>query len=124
MVSRAWLDAVTAGAVAASDYVVSHLDELAKTTPDQPEREQKINDFAAAFVARAYRRPLSDEEKERFVRVHFKEGLTPAQVVKRLVLQTLSSPRFLYPDAGWPDTPDRWTLASRLALYLWDSVPN
>jgi hypothetical protein len=124
MVSRAWLDAVTAGAVAASDYVVSHLDELAKTTPDQPERVQKINDFAAAFVARAYRRPLSDEEKERFVRVHFKEGFTPAQSIKRLVLQTLSSPRFLYPDAGGPGTPDRWTLASRLALYLWDSVPN
>jgi len=124
MVSKAWLDAVTAGAVIASDYVVEHLDELAKTKADQPERRQKIEDFASSFVARAFRRPLGDEDKSRIVRAHFKEGLTPEQSIKRLVLETLSSPRFLYPDLGSPGKPDRWTLASRLALFLWDSVPN
>src|SRR5690606_3335141 len=75
MISRAWLAAVTAGAVADSDYLVGHLDDLANTIPDKPERVQKIRDFAATDVARACRRPLSEEEKERFVRVHFKEGL-------------------------------------------------
>jgi hypothetical protein len=124
MVSKAWLDAVTAGAIIASDYVVEHLDELAKTKPDQPERRQKIEDFAATFVARAFRHPLGDEDKYHFVKAHFKEGLTPEQSIKRLVLETLSSPRFLYPDLGSPGKPDRWTLASRLALFLWDSVPN
>jgi len=124
MVSKAWLDAVTAGAVIASDYVVEHLNELAKTKADQPERRQKIEDFASSFVARAFRRPLGEEDKSRFVRAHFKEGLTPEQSIKRLVLETLSSPRFLYPDLGSPGKPDRWTLASRLALFLWDSVPN
>jgi len=126
MVSKAWLEAVTAGAAMASDYVVGHLDELAKLKRDEPapERTQKIEAFAEAFVARAFRRPLSDEEKERFVRVHFREAGNPEQAVKRLVLQTLSSPRFLYPGVGGPAKPDSWTVASRLALFLWDSVPN
>ncbi len=124
MVSRAWLESITAGAVAASDHVVSHLDGLAKTKPDQADREEKIRNFAEAFVARAYRRPLSDEEKERFVSVHFQDSPSLEQSVKRLVLQTLSSPRFLYPDAGLTGKPDRWTIASRLALFLWDSGPN
>ena len=126
MVSKAWLEAVTAGAAMASDYVVEHLDELAKLKRDQPEpeRQKNIDDFAEKFVARAFRRPLSDEEKERFVRKHFKENVSPDQAVKRLVLQTLSSARFLYPEAGGPEKPDQWTIASRLALLLWDSVPN
>lgn len=126
MVSKAWLEAVTAGAAMASDYVVDHLDELAKLKRDQPEpeRQKNISDFAEKFVARAFRRPLSDEEKERFVRKHFKETNSPDQAVKRLVLQTLSSARFLYPEVGGPEKPDQWTIASRLALLLWDSVPN
>jgi hypothetical protein len=126
MVSKAWLEAVTAGAAMASDYVVEHLDELAKLKRDQPEpeRQKNIHDFAEKFVARAFRRPLSEEEKERFVRKHFKENASPDQAVKRLVLQTLSSARFLYPEVGGPEKPDQWTIASRLALLLWDSVPN
>lgn len=126
MVSKAWLEAVTAGAAMASDYVVGHLDELAKLKRDQPEPERRknIHEFAEKFVARAFRRPLSEEEKERYVRAHFKETESGDQAVKRLVLQTLSSPRFLYPEVGGPAKPDQWTIASRLALLLWDSVPN
>lgn len=126
MVSKAWLEAVTAGAATASDYVVAHLDELARLKRDEPAREraEKIDAFAEAFVARAFRRPLTDEEKERFVRVHFKGSPSPEQAVKRLVLQTLSSPRFLYPEVGVPAKPDSWAVAARLALFLWDSVPN
>ena len=124
MVSKAWLEAVTSGSVVASDYVVGHLDELAKTKADKPDRVKKVREFAESFVARAFRRPLSDEEKKRFVERHFEENENLEQAVKRLVLQTLSSPRFLYPEAGAPGKPDQWTLASRLALQLWDSLPN
>lgn len=124
MVSKAWLEAITAGAVMTSDYIVAHLDELAKTKAGQPERREKIEAFASSFVARAFRRPLSEDEKVRFVSVHFKNGLSLEQSLKRLVLQTLSSPRFLYPDLSSPGKPDRWTIASRLALTLWDSLPN
>ncbi len=124
MVSKAWLESVTAGAAMASDHVVAHLNELAKTKRDDPERRKKIEEFADQFVARAYRRPLSEEEKERFVRSHFREVENPEQAVKRVVLQALSSPRFLYPDLATPAQPDGWAIASRLALVLWDSVPD
>ncbi len=122
-VSKAWLEAVTAGAAAASDYVVLRLDELARTKRDQPDRREKIEAFAEQFVARAFRRPLSEAEKASYVRIHFQGDAPVEQAVKRMVLQTLSSPRFLYPDLSAVQ-PDSWTLASRLALILWDSVPN
>lgn len=124
MISKAWLDAVTAGAVAAADYVVDHLDELAKTKRGQPERRQKIEAFASQFAARARRRPLSEAERERFVLSHFKESDQPEAAVKRIVLQSLSSPQFLYPDLATPSKPDGWAIASRLALFLWDSLPD
>lgn len=124
MVSKAWLEAVTAGAVQASDYIVARVDELARTKRDDPERRQKIEDFAATFVARAFRRPLDEEEKNRHVRRYFQENENLDQAVKRLVLATLSSPRFLYPEAGAPGRPDSWLLAARLALTLWDSMPD
>ena len=43
-----------------------------------------------------------------------------------MVLFTLKSPRFLYPEwqALAKDTKDSFVVASRLALYLWDSVPD
>ncbi len=126
MVSKAWLEAITAGAALAAEYVVEHFDELAKFKRDEPEEERrkKTDEFAEKFVARAFRRPLSDEEKERYVRVHFKETQSTDQAIKRLVLQTLSSPRFLYPETGGPAKPDPWMVASRLSLLLWDSLPN
>lgn len=126
MVSKEWIEAVTAGAAMASGYVVEHLDDLARIRHDspEPERTKKIGEFAEAFVERAFRRPLSEEEKERFVRVYFKEKPSPEQAVKCLVLRTLASPRFLYPEIGSAPKPDHWTVASRLALFLWDSVPN
>lgn len=124
MISKAWLEAVTAGAAEASDYIVSRIDELARTKRDQPDRRQKIEEFAQKFVERAFRRPLGEEEKERYVRAHFKDTENLDQAVKRLVLATLSSPRFLYPDLAAPAQPDKWAIASRLALTLWDSVPD
>ncbi len=124
MVSKAWLEAVTAGAVQASDAIVSRVDDLAKTKRDQPDRREKIEAFAESFVSRAFRRPLSEEEKNEHVRKFFKENENVDQAVKRLVLATLSSPRFLYPELGGPERPDGWLLASRLALTLWDSLPD
>ena len=123
-VSRAWFDAITAGAADASDYVVVHLDELAGTKADKPDRPEKIREFAARFVERAFRHPLGAEERSQFVDSHFKATPSPEQAIKRIALLTLTSPRFLYPGVTESGKPDKWDLASRLALTLWDSVPN
>lgn len=123
-ISKAWYDAVTGGAVQSADYIASHLDELVRSKPDDPQREKKIHDFAEQFVARAFRRPLNSEEKDRFVDSHFQYAKTVDVGMRRLVLFTLTAPRFLYPDWQKKKAPDQWDVAARLALVLWDSLPD
>lgn len=123
-VSKAWFEAVTIGATEAAGYVVEHLDRLARTKSGQPDRERKIREFGLQFVERAFRRPLTEEERKRFVDQQFEQAATPEQALKRLVLFSLTSPRFLYPGFRGDAAPDKWEIASRLALSLWDSLPN
>ncbi|MFT4691309.1 MAG: hypothetical protein ACI9OD_003532 [Limisphaerales bacterium] len=123
-VSKSWFEAVTAGATEAAAYVTQHLDQLAGTKPDQPDRARKIGEFGVKFVERAFRRPLTEAERKRFVDQFFDGAATLEQAVKRLVLFTLTSPRFLYPGFRGDQAPDQWEIASRLALSLWDSLPD
>jgi mono/diheme cytochrome c family protein len=123
-VSNAWLAAVTRGASEASAYVVRHIDQLARTKEDAPDRAQKIKEFADEFVIRAFRRPLSEDERKRFVERHFEQAKDLDQAIKRLVLFALTSPRFLYQGFPGEQPPDQWETASRLALALWDSLPD
>ena len=123
-VSRAWFEAVTAGATDTAAYVVNHLNQLARTNPKQPERIQKIRTFAVQFVERAFRRPLNEKERQEFVDQHFDQASSLEQGAKRLVLFTLTAPRFLYPGYRDGQEPDQWDIAARLALALWDSLPD
>jgi len=123
-VSKAWFEAVMAGATEAADYIIRHLDELAGARAGQADRERKIREFGRAFVERAFRRPLSDEERRRFVDPHFEQARSVEQGARRLVLFALTSPRFLYPGLRGNQAPDQWEIAARLALALWDSLPD
>ena len=129
-VSRTWIDAVNASATETADYVVDHLNGLVKAKKDQPfeERARKIGDFGVQFVSRAFRRPLNEEERVRHVDQYYKDAESLEHAVRKLVLATLTSPQFLYPELGAksnPDgKPDSWTIANRLALMLWDSLPT
>lgn len=126
-VSKAWFEAVTDGASEAAAYVTRHLDQLAgvdreKTKP--LDRARKIGEFGVKFAERAFRRPLTENDRKRFVDQFFDEASTLEQAVKRLVMFTLTSPRFLYPGFRGDQAPDQWDVASRLALSLWDSLPD
>ncbi len=123
-VSKAWIEAVTTGAIDASDYVLNRLDLLARTKPNQPDRAKKIGEFGVQFVERAFRHPLSEAERKRFVDHYFDSSESLDAAVKKLVLMTLTSPRFLYPGLPHGEKTDQWELASRLALTLWDSLPD
>lgn len=124
IVSRVWLDAVTSLAFDAAEHVAGHLDELAKTKRDDPEREDKLRRFAAEFTARAFRRPLAAEEREQYVDRHFESAESSEDAVRRVVLYALTSPRFLYPATAFdsPDSP--WAKATALSLATWDSLPD
>lgn len=146
-VSKAWDAATTDAALEAAGYVAGRLDELtglrpppamqgagsgnpagirfdAQSGPKVPaeERALKARELASRFVERAFRRPLSAELKKVYIDRQFEEARDPELAVKRVVLLTLKSPRFLYKEGGSPDDP--FDTAERLAFALWDSLPD
>lgn len=123
-VSKAWFEAATAGALEAATFVSARLDRLAGTKNDAPDRREKTQEFARRFVEAAFRRPLTEEQKQRHVDAFFSDDATPEVAIKRVAALALSSPRFLYPGLPHEGPPDEWDAASRLALALWDSVPD
>ncbi len=90
--------------------------------------------FVDTFGRRAFRRPLSAEEREvllgLFEQGHAEEG--PAGGVRLVVQAALQSPQFLYhlelglPEADGEDVValDAYELASKLSYFLWDSMPD
>lgn len=122
-VSKAWDEAVTRAAIEAANVVVRHLNGLAKTSDKDPDRERKVKAFCREFASRAFRRPLSDDLAALYVDRLFEGAPDLETGVKRAVLLALKSPRFLFPDVGG-DNSDGFAVATRLALGLWDSLPD
>src|SRR4029078_362874 len=92
-ISKDWDRAATEAAISTAEYVEERLDSLAGTKPDAPDRVEKLKQFAAEFVATAFRRPLSDEERRLFADLQFETAKSPEQAVKRVVLFTLKAPQ-------------------------------
>lgn len=123
-ISEAWQDAVTTAAAQTATHVVRRLPDLAGLAEaDPPElREAKIRDFCTQFVARAFRRPLTAEDERWFVTDRL-AGVRADAGVRRVVLMTLLSPRFLYREHGREGFDDH-AVASWLSFALWDSLPD
>jgi hypothetical protein len=123
-ISKAWDQAVTEAAITTAEFVIERLDRLSNTKSGAPDRADKLKIFAQDFVSTAFHRPLNDEQRNLYVEAMFKTAKSPEQAVKRVVLFTLQSPHFLYPDLPESDKPNDFTVAARLALSLWDSLPD
>ena len=125
-VSKAWDQAATDAAVETAAYVLAHLRELTgvkdKATPG--DREHRLREFGHKFAERAFRRPLTNEQKALYVDRQFDEAADPEAAVKRVVLLVLKSPRFLYHHQEATGRPDGFDVASRLSFGLWDSLPD
>ena len=119
-VSREWTEAVAKGAMQVSALVGPNLFALAGTKADAPDRAEKLRAFSLRFAQLAYRRPLNAEQRTDLERI-YEAGLAPEVAAKRAFIFTLSNPAFLYPGLG---PQDDYAVASRLALTLWDSVPD
>lgn len=83
------------------------------------------------FLTRAFRGPVEDPVVKRYadhVRVAMAEGTGFTDAMKEAVAAALISPRFLYlNEAATGNEPEPVTdheLASRLALFLWGSLPD
>ncbi len=126
-ISKAWEEGVADGALNAAAYIVAHLSDLAKVKPDDSERREKLKAFCGTFVERAFRRPLTDEQKARYVEQPFASaGEDLDLAVKQVVVRTLTAPWFLYREVGGEPAPavDGYRVASRMSYILWDSMPS
>jgi hypothetical protein len=81
-----------------------------------------VQDFCRQFVAAAFRRPLTADEKRIHIDEQFKKAPKPEEAVKRVVLLALKSPQFLY--LNLQPKPDDYEIASRISYALWDSAPD
>ncbi|MEM8713808.1 MAG: DUF1592 domain-containing protein, partial [Planctomycetota bacterium] len=92
-----------------------------------------------SFLRRAFRRPATAGEVERYRRTHdgyLKAGATPEDALRRTLFDVLASPHFRLrlEDASVdrPDSPERvaarpvsaFGLASRLSFLLWSAPPD
>lgn len=122
-VSKQWDEATTYAALEVAAYAHSQLHRLAGVRSESPDRQQRLQDFCVRFAERAFRRPLSEPQRQFFIERQFAAADSPDEAVKRVVLLTLKSPRFLYRDID-PAETDGHALASRIAFALWDSLPD
>lgn len=133
-ISADWDEATTIAALDAVQTVVDDFPSLAKhagiSEPSSIEtmpREEAI-DFCDRFGAAALRRPLTAGEQERLITTFFSEDRTQTEAVELALLSILKSPRFLYPELALLDAPsdqaEDYSRATRLALGLWDSLPD
>jgi hypothetical protein len=84
------------------------------------------------FAARAWRRPLSDSERESLRSFYTKATgtlkLDHSKAIESLLARILVAPSFLYrleqPAAADAKPLSNWELASRLSYFLWSSIPD
>jgi len=120
-VSPEWEDAVANAALELADKLVGKLRQFADLK-EKDEKDVKIREFAALFVERAFRRPLTDELRQTYLDQQFAAAKTVEEGLRRVILLTLMSPRFLYREYGESD--DQFDRASRLSFALLNSIPD
>lgn len=129
-VSKEWFGATVDAALEVAGYVDGHLSELSGVEDGAKDRGRKLREFCRAFAERAFRRPLTDAEIHELVDRQFDEVSDLDLAVKRTIIRVMIAPEFLYPDAfdqlvseAVPHC-EQYAVASRLALALWDSLPD
>jgi len=93
---------------------------------DSPDPARDGERLVRRFTARAYRRPVREDEARRFVAL-FQEQLGLGHGFAKSLLATytavLASPGFVFVEEQ-PGRLDDHALATRLALFLWNSEPD
>ena len=123
-VSKEWDDATTAAAISTANYIVSNLADVTGVPQDAPDRKERLRKYCERFVQRAFRRPNNSEVQRIYVDKQFDSAANPEIAVKRSVILTLISPRFLYREIVAPGTHDPYAIASQLSFGLWDTLPD
>jgi len=115
----------------AAAELAAEVDPSALLPCDPADGESCALDFVDAFGRRAFRRPLTDEERTDLLMTWQvgSDGSSFEDGVRLVVEAVLASPDFLYhvEVGGAPGTVvplDDFALASRLSYFLWGSMPD
>lgn len=131
--SPALIEAYGADARAVADLVVANRTKVLPCNPTSAAQEAACGEqWISAFAPRAYRRPLTSEEKTRLVNFfEASRGAYDFPTAVGLVVQAvLQSPQFLYrvelgaaPQNGAAALTG-YEVASRLSYFFWDTMPD
>lgn len=122
-ITKEWDQATTEGAIEVADYLRRLLRDFAAVPDVTAEHAPQIREFCAKFAERAFRRPLSPEQRTTYVDAPLASTPDLETGVERVVLMVLKSPWFLYREVGVAAAQESHT-ASRLAFVLWDAPPD
>lgn len=93
----------------------------------ESDRERYVREVLKRFIDRAYRRPSTDQEIERFVKIY--ELVRPdVETLEAAMRETLSmvliSPPFLFHTFSADEENWHYEQASKLSYFLWGSMPD
>jgi hypothetical protein len=128
---------ITAAQTAALPVNVRPYIESLRAHYDQVMQAQKLAEpghvtDALAFASRAWRRPLTAEEKTG-LRAFYQKSRTVTRLdhdaaMRAMIARVLVSPDFLYRVETVGAGPERplngWEMASRMSFFLWSSIPD
>ena len=128
------LDAATLAAMPAEarQYMAPHIAEYKRVVAAQAAARPKRVEDCLDFAARAWRRPLTAQEKLS-LRAFYDKNMTAEpdhqKAIRAVLSRILVSPAFLYrveqPSESATLKPlSSWEMASRLSFFLWASIPD
>ena len=126
-VDSSWDEAITFAALEAAKYAGKKFaGQMINHIKADDKKKEKVVAMTEKFVRLAFREKLSDEELNEYVHSKFTDSVPWQASVEKVVLRTLKSPRFLYPELQTfaKKDADPYVLTAKLALYLWDSIPG
>ncbi|MBI1375789.1 MAG: DUF1592 domain-containing protein [Phycisphaera sp.] len=86
-----------------------------------------VREVLRRFMSRAYRRPATDAEVDRFARIYgmlLPELKTLEAAMRETLAMVLISPQFLYHTTIDDGGTRQYELASKLSYFLWASMPD
>jgi hypothetical protein len=105
-----------------------HTRILFDSTLRETDPKAYVREVLTRFMSRAFRRPATDEEVDRFARIYdlvAPEFGTMEAAMRETLSMVLISPQFLlHTMADGKTVPRQYELASALSYFLWGSMPD
>jgi len=123
-VDRQWTEATTSAAIEFANRVTVEAwpKYLQRHKKDDNEDRQRVRKFLTGMVGTAFRGPLDESVQTQYIEEQIDSTESDVEAIKRSLLLTLKSPRFLYPELDKAPSPS-YKAAKRLSLTLHDSLP-